>query len=119
LRGVKSGQITQLSINMAQSQSLMEVKWRAMICPSWQSKSKMITQSEPRRWPIEVYINQQIKKKKRGGDRERETHTERHTHRDTRREKKERRRSSTYTKHTTSLNHSRTLERRKEVDLAD
>jgi hypothetical protein len=73
LRGTKSGQITQLSINMAQSQSLIEVKWRAMICPSWQSKSKMISQSEPRRWPIEVYINQQIKKRKgeRGRKRER------------------------------------------------
>jgi hypothetical protein len=47
---------------MAQSQSLIEVKWRAMICPSWQSNSKMINQSKPRRWPIEVYINQQIKK---------------------------------------------------------
>jgi hypothetical protein len=73
LRGVKSGQITQLSINMAQSQSLIEVKWRAMICPSWQSKSKMISQSEPRRWPIEVYINQQIKKRKGERGRKRET----------------------------------------------
>jgi hypothetical protein len=73
LRGVKSGQITQLSINMAQSQSLIEVKWRAMICPSWQSKSKMISQSEPRRWPIEVYINQQIKKRKGERGKKRET----------------------------------------------
>jgi hypothetical protein len=67
---------------MAQSQSLLEVKWRAMICLSWQSKSKMISQSETRRWPIEVYINQQIKKIR--GDKGIDTH------RDTQREKKRR-----------------------------
>jgi hypothetical protein len=61
----------------------MEVKWRAMICPSWQSKSKMISQSEPRRWPIEVYINQQIRERERerGRDRERDTHIEIHRER--------------------------------------